>query len=139
MNEDCCKETSHACLSEVQAMGRVERSLTEARPFAVQEPCCEGPCDIDEGPCEIECDEDSPCACGGGGPCGSKEDSGKIRDVKINQVNYGYIVKIGCHTFVFETAERLIEKLGVKFGISSMALHDSFFSSLSILFIISLY
>lgn len=62
-----------------------------------------GLCPEDDGPLESCC----------GGPCGSKEDTGKIRDVKINQVNYGYIVKIGCHPFVFETAERLIEKLGV--------------------------
>ena len=56
--------------------------------------------------CVEDCDE--PMAC-----CEVKDKSGKIRDVKINQVNYGYIVTIGCHTFVFETAERLIEKLGV--------------------------
>lgn len=95
MNEDCCIAGRPANLSEeAQAMGRTIRSL--------QEPCGE----VEDCEREVDCDE--PCCC-------KEEDSspGKIRDVKINQVNYGYIVNIGCHTFAFETAERLIEKLGL--------------------------
>lgn len=34
-----------------------------------------------------------------------------IREIKIEQLNYGYIVKVGCSSFAIETAERLIEKL----------------------------
>jgi len=35
-----------------------------------------------------------------------------IRDVCVKQLNYGYIVTIGCHKFAIETPEKLIEKLG---------------------------
>jgi hypothetical protein len=34
-----------------------------------------------------------------------------IRDINIIQLNYGYIVKVGCNSFAIETPERLIEKL----------------------------
>jgi len=39
--------------------------------------------------------------------------SGKpsIRNIGIQQLNYGYIVNIGCHSFAFETSEKLIQKL----------------------------
>jgi hypothetical protein len=35
-----------------------------------------------------------------------------IREVSIKQLNYGYIVGVGCHNFAFETPDKLIEKLG---------------------------
>jgi hypothetical protein len=77
---------------------------TPGRPLVAGE-CCMGQTD---GP--TDCERESDC-----NESWCKEDTslGKIRDVKINQVNYGYIVNIGCHTFAFETAERLIEKLGI--------------------------
>jgi hypothetical protein len=40
------------------------------------------------------------------------ENSGnKIRQINIREVNRGYIVEVGCHTFVFETKENLLIKL----------------------------
>lgn len=34
-----------------------------------------------------------------------------IRGIGIEQLNYGYLVKVGCNTFAIETAEKLIGKL----------------------------
>ena len=34
-----------------------------------------------------------------------------MREIGIKQLNYGYNVIIGCHTFAIETPEKLIEKL----------------------------
>ncbi len=38
-------------------------------------------------------------------------DSNKTRQIIINEVNRGYVVQIGCHTFAIETAATLISKL----------------------------
>lgn len=35
----------------------------------------------------------------------------KIRDTTIHQVNHGYIVNVGCHTFALSTKEELLTKL----------------------------
>jgi len=35
----------------------------------------------------------------------------KAREVRITQIDYGYIVKVGCQTLVFENMDTLIEKL----------------------------
>ena len=37
--------------------------------------------------------------------------SNQIRHIGIQEVNRGYVVTVGCHTFAFETKESLIEKL----------------------------
>lgn len=34
-----------------------------------------------------------------------------MRSVKIDQVNHGYMVQVGCQTLAIESKERLIEKL----------------------------
>ena len=35
----------------------------------------------------------------------------KMREVKITQLNYGFLVKIDCHTFAFEKAETFLKVL----------------------------
>lgn len=51
-------------------------------------------------------------------PSGERRDEDRdeirsqFRDVCVKQLNYGYIVTIGCHKFAIETPEKLIEKLG---------------------------
>ena len=35
----------------------------------------------------------------------------KIRQINIEEVNRGYIVKVGCHTFAISTKEELLPKL----------------------------
>jgi hypothetical protein len=35
----------------------------------------------------------------------------QIRDIEISQLNYGYIVKIGCHKFAIEKPKTLVDKL----------------------------
>lgn len=40
----------------------------------------------------------------------------KIRDVRIEQLNYGYIVRVGCHSFAIETKEKLINLLSEYMG-----------------------
>ncbi len=37
--------------------------------------------------------------------------SNQARRVEINQVNYGYVVSVGCQTLVFENMDTLIDKL----------------------------
>jgi hypothetical protein len=34
-----------------------------------------------------------------------------IREIKITQLDYGYIVIVGCNSFAIETADKLIKKL----------------------------
>jgi len=34
-----------------------------------------------------------------------------IRNITIQQLNYGYIVQVGCHSFAIENAAQLITKL----------------------------
>lgn len=41
----------------------------------------------------------------------SSNSKGKIRNIQLREVNRGYIVDIGCHTFAISTAEELTEKL----------------------------
>lgn len=36
---------------------------------------------------------------------------GKMREVWISELNYGYILTIGCHKFAFETHERALANL----------------------------
>jgi len=50
--------------------------------------------------CDSECCEKS-----------SSDGIGKIREIIIKQVNYGYIVNVGCHTFAVESVVRLNELL----------------------------
>ena len=38
-------------------------------------------------------------------------DNGVIRNINIREVQRGYIVEVGCSTFVFETKEGLLDKL----------------------------
>ena len=35
----------------------------------------------------------------------------RIQDIVIHQCDHGYLVTVGCQTFVFETSERVIAKL----------------------------
>lgn len=35
----------------------------------------------------------------------------KIREINIQEVNRGYIVRVGCHTFAISTKEELMPKL----------------------------
>ena len=96
MNEICCKAESTSPLmgGAILSPGPVDTRLV---------------CDEDCGDEDCEREVAAPC----GDCCCEKDSLGRIRGISINQVNYGYIVKIDCHTFVFETAEHLIEKLGV--------------------------
>ncbi len=43
------------------------------------------------------------------GPISSSNN--KINEVNIRQLDYGYVVTVGCQIFAFETPEKLIEKL----------------------------
>jgi hypothetical protein len=36
----------------------------------------------------------------------------KARDINIQPMNYGFVVRVGCQTFVFETAEKMMANLG---------------------------
>lgn len=38
-------------------------------------------------------------------------ESNRIERIEINEMNYGYTVQVGCQKFVFETPEKLIQKL----------------------------
>lgn len=61
---------------------------------------------------EVCCESDRPMAMGS--CCGEKSSSdevGKIREISIRQVNYGYIVNVGCHTFAIESVSKLSEML----------------------------
>jgi hypothetical protein len=40
-------------------------------------------------------------------PCGS----GKIKEIRITQVDHGYIVNVGCQTFAIESAKRLVKNI----------------------------
>lgn len=35
----------------------------------------------------------------------------KAREINIQPMNYGYVVRVGCQTFVFETNEKMIKHL----------------------------
>lgn len=35
----------------------------------------------------------------------------KVRPISIEQLDYGYIVRVGCQNFAFETKHKLIDKL----------------------------
>lgn len=35
----------------------------------------------------------------------------KAREINIQPVHYGYIVRVGCQTFVFETKEKMVANL----------------------------
>lgn len=35
----------------------------------------------------------------------------KIRETRIQQLNSGYLVNVGCHSFAFSTKEELVTKL----------------------------
>lgn len=62
---------------------------------------------------EVCCESDRPMglsSCCGGEKCSSDE-VGKIREVSIRQVNYGYVVVVGCHTFAIESVAKLSEML----------------------------
>ena len=37
--------------------------------------------------------------------------SNKIREIRIVELNYGYVVNVGCHAFAVETKERLCRAL----------------------------
>ena len=37
--------------------------------------------------------------------------SNAIRDVYIKQLNRGYVVNVGCHSFAFSTKEEMMEKI----------------------------
>ena len=36
---------------------------------------------------------------------------GKIKDIRIEQLEYGYIIRVGCQSFAIEQADKLIEYL----------------------------
>ena len=95
MNDDGC------CRSEAQGIERAAREFGRD----IVSPRLVAGVQLEDGPCGETCCEAPGLACGESGP-------GRVRDISISQVNYGYIVKVGCHTFAFETADRLIEKLG---------------------------
>lgn len=35
----------------------------------------------------------------------------KAREISIQPMNYGFVVRVGCQTFVFETAEKMMTNL----------------------------
>jgi hypothetical protein len=41
----------------------------------------------------------------------SRDSRQMMREVAIRQLNYGYVVNVGCKSFAFETSEKLIENL----------------------------
>ena len=47
-------------------------------------------------------------------PCGegrTEVNPNKIREVKIEQLNHGYLVRVGCQRFAIETSEKLLSLL----------------------------
>ena len=63
---------------------------------------------------DVCCDLESPMGSALVEPCCEKSSSdeiGKIREINIRQVNYGYVVNVGCHTFAIESVARLSEML----------------------------
>lgn len=40
-------------------------------------------------------------------PCGSD----RIKEIRITQVDHGYIVNIGCQTFAIESSKRLVKNI----------------------------
>ena len=49
-------------------------------------------------------------ACCGDAPTGIAP-SGEKREITIREVNNGFIVRVGCQTFVFETREKMLGEL----------------------------
>lgn len=35
----------------------------------------------------------------------------KIREISISELNYGYLVRVGCHSFAVESSETLLDAL----------------------------
>lgn len=35
----------------------------------------------------------------------------KAREINIQPMNYGFVIRVGCQSFVFETAEKMIKNL----------------------------
>ncbi len=62
---------------------------------------------------EVCCDSETPTSPYGGSCCNSEkcDEVGKIREISIKQVNYGYIVNVGCHTFAIESVAKLSDML----------------------------
>ena len=61
-----------------------------------EQPCCES---------EARCCDDRP----NGGLVAKYPD--KARSINIEQMDYGYIVRVGCQTFAVETIEKVINNL----------------------------
>jgi hypothetical protein len=40
-----------------------------------------------------------------------EEKSERIREIRISQLDFGYVVNVGCQSFAIESAEKLLEKL----------------------------
>ena len=63
------------------------------------------------GECACKCEsEDCSCDCESEKSC-TKEIQYSFRDFSVNKLNYGYVVRVGCHQFAIETPEKLIDKL----------------------------
>lgn len=43
--------------------------------------------------------------------CGEYPSRSKAREINIQPMNYGFVVRVGCQTFVFETAEKMMTNL----------------------------
>jgi hypothetical protein len=61
---------------------------------------------------EDKCCKEAACECRPNDPREGCWEESKIRETRITQLNYGYLVNVGCQTFAFETVDKLIEKLG---------------------------
>lgn len=75
------------------------RNLIRERVSEISEPMGETIEAPDEPMCEAEAPMPAP-------------DRAVIRDVKIKQLNFGYMVQVGCHSFAIETREKLLTALG---------------------------
>lgn len=62
---------------------------------------------------EVCCDSGSMPSAMPFGCCekSSSNEVGRIREICIKQVDYGYVVNVGCHTFAIESVDRLNELL----------------------------
>lgn len=70
--------------------------VLESRPESCEEDCREEVCEDRGDRCEAE----------------AAPNTGKAKEIVIQSLDYGYIVKVGCQTFAVETVDKLTVNLG---------------------------
>ena len=69
--------------------------------------CCEA-----REPQRIVSNDERLEACRPGTPVTGIEKNPKIKQIQIEQLDLGYIVRVGCQSFAIETSDKLVSALG---------------------------